>query len=80
MRDALTDRVYGQRHAVPGLDWVIVGGESGPGARPMQQDWARSLRDQCEAAGVAYFFKQWGEHAPNWLNDDGERDSGLGLD
>ena len=37
---------------------------------PMQRDWARSLRDQCEAAGVAYFFKQWGEHAPNWLNDD----------
>lgn len=47
-----------------GLDWVIVGGESGPGARPMHPDWARSLRDQCQAAGVPFFFKQWGEWAP----------------
>jgi protein gp37 len=46
------------------LDWVIVGGESGPGARPMHPDWARSLRDQCAAAGVAFYFKQWGEWAP----------------
>ena len=44
-----------------GLDLVIVGGESGPGARAMHPDWARSLRDQCQAAGVAFFFKQWGE-------------------
>ncbi len=44
-----------------GLDWVIVGGESGPKARPMHPDWARSLRDQCKAAGVPFFFKQWGE-------------------
>lgn len=43
------------------LDWVIVGGESGPHARPMHPDWARSLRDQCDAAGVPFFFKQWGE-------------------
>jgi protein gp37 len=42
------------------IDWVIVGGESGPGARPMQADWVRSLRDQCAAQGVAFFFKQWG--------------------
>lgn len=42
------------------LDWVIVGGESGPGARPMHPDWARDLRDQCEAAGVPFLFKQWG--------------------
>lgn len=47
---------------VPSLDWVIVGGESGPGARRMHPDWARSLRDQCEAAGVPFFFKQWGEY------------------
>lgn len=53
-----------------GIDWVIVGGESGPNARPMGPDWARSLRDQCQAAGVPFFFKQWGEHAPNWFNDD----------
>jgi protein gp37 len=46
------------------LDWVIVGGESGPGARPMHPDWARSLRDQCASAGVPFFFKQWGEWAP----------------
>lgn len=47
-----------------GIDWVIVGGESGPNARPMHPDWARSLRDQCAAAGVAFFFKQWGEYLP----------------
>ncbi|TRZ48228.1 DUF5131 family protein [bacterium] len=45
------------------LDWVIVGGESGPGARPMHPGWARSVRDQCQAAGVPFFFKQWGEWA-----------------
>ncbi|MDP1738877.1 MAG: phage Gp37/Gp68 family protein [Caulobacter sp.] len=42
------------------LNWVIVGGESGPGARPMHPDWARQIRDDCAAAGVAFFFKQWG--------------------
>ncbi len=47
-----------------GLDWVIAGGESGPGARPSHPDWFRSLREQCQAAGVAFFFKQWGEWAP----------------
>jgi protein gp37 len=45
------------------INWVIVGGESGPGARPMHPDWARSLRDQCQAAGVPFFFKQWGAWA-----------------
>jgi protein gp37 len=45
-------------------NWVIVGGESGPDARPMHPDWARSIRDQCAAAGVAFFFKQWGEWNP----------------
>ena len=53
-----------------GIHWVIVGGESGPHARPMQPDWVRSLRDQCKAAGVPFLFKQWGEYAPNWYNDD----------
>jgi protein gp37 len=48
-----------------GIDWVIVGGESGSGARPMHPDWARALRDQCTAADVPFFFKQWGEWAPN---------------
>jgi protein gp37 len=56
-----------------GIDWVIVGGESGPHARPMHPDWARSLRDQCAAAAVPFLFKQWGEWAPStpeeaWLN------------
>lgn len=44
-----------------GLDWVICGGETGPGARPLHPDWVRSLRDQCQAAGVPFFFKSWGE-------------------
>jgi protein gp37 len=48
----------------PQLNWVIVGGESGPNARPMHPDWARDLRDQCQAAGVPFFFKQWGEWTP----------------
>lgn len=43
-----------------GISWVIVGGESGPGARPMKQDWVLSIREQCRAAGVPFFFKQWG--------------------
>lgn len=43
-----------------GIDWVIVGGESGPGARPMDAEWARELRDLCEQEGVAFFFKQQG--------------------
>lgn len=47
-----------------GIDWMIVGGESGPGARPMHPDWAAALRDQCAAARVPFFFKQWGEWAP----------------
>ena len=42
------------------LHWVVCGGESGPRARPMHPDWARSMQDQCEAAGVPFFFKQWG--------------------
>ena len=61
------DRDYGfifdtERPAM--LDWVIVGGESGPKARPMHPQWARDLRDQCATAGVPFLFKQWGEFAP----------------
>lgn len=61
-------------YGVPGLwkqttdkriDWVVVGGESGHGARPMEPAWARTLRDQCTAANVPFFFKQWGNWAPN---------------
>lgn len=58
------------------LGWVVGGGESGPGARPMHAAWARSLRDQCEAAGVPYHHKQNGvyaevEHPTHWLRTDG---------
>lgn len=64
------------RHARARLDWIIAGGESGPGARPSHPDWFRSLRAQCAAAGVPYFFKQWGDWAPQvgavdgWAIDD----------
>ena len=47
-----------------GIDWVIVGGESGPSARPMHPAWIRQLRDQCQIADVSFFFKQWGEWLP----------------
>jgi protein gp37 len=56
----------------PRLDWVIVGGESGPGARPMHPDWARSLRDQCAAAEVTFLFKQWGEWLPCHSEDNAD--------
>lgn len=57
----------------PGLDWVIVGGESGTNSRPMHPDWARSLRDQCASARIPFFFKQWGEWTPG---ENVERHSG----
>lgn len=47
-----------------GIAWVIAGGESGPGARPLQPEWVREVRDQCTAQGVAFFFKQWGGLRP----------------
>lgn len=50
------------------IDWVIVDGESGPNARPMHPDWARAIRDQCQAAGVPFHFRQWGEWLPNSQN------------
>jgi protein gp37 len=65
------------RNALSGgtkVDWVIVGGESGPHARPMHPDWARSLRDQCAQANAPFFFKQWGE----WLGGEANRDRALG--
>ena len=55
------------------IDWVIVGGESGTGARPMHPEWARSLRDQCCAAGVAFLFKQWGTWRPASVVDKPSR-------
>ena len=49
-----------------GIHWIIVGGESGPGARPMDTQWVRDIRDQCARAGVAFFFKQWGRLRPKF--------------
>jgi len=63
---ASPNRVNDGTNALETLDWVIVGGESGNGARPMHPNWARSLRDQCDAAAVPYHFKQWGEWGPDW--------------
>lgn len=68
------ERGFGGAGFYPGLDWIVVGGESGKDARPMHPDWARSLRDQCAAAGVPYFFKQWGEYAPCQISETGELD------
>lgn len=63
------DAVYSCRHAI---DWLIAGGESGPGARPAHPDWFRSARDQCAAAGIPFFFTSWGE----WHSGgDGLRDA-----
>lgn len=56
----------------PKLDWVIVGGESGRNARPMSIHWAREIRDQCAAAGVPFYFKQWGEWAPAGVRRSGD--------
>jgi protein gp37 len=65
----------------PALDWVICGGESGTNARPMHPKWAQALRDQCQQAGTAFLFKQWGEWGPDdfsenaakslWMSTDG---------
>lgn len=57
------DHEGGTGYMTPGIDWLIMGGESGPGARPMNPEWARSARDQCQVARVPFFFKQWGPWA-----------------
>jgi protein gp37 len=78
-RDSLPDRRLSERGAGK-LDWIIAGGESGPGARPASPRWFRDVRDQCAGAGVAFFFKQWGEYLGTHIFDpDGVRvDSGQG--
>jgi protein gp37 len=60
------------------LSWIVMGGETGPGARPMQPDWVRSVRDQCQRAGVSFFFKSHGEwlHESQFTNDE-QRNAGL---
>jgi protein gp37 len=61
---------YSEHRPLPrSVEWVICGGESGPSARPMHPDWARSVRDQCAKAGVPFLFKQWGE----WAEQDGDK-------
>ncbi len=61
-------------HYFNGLSWVIVGGESGPKARPAHPDWIRQIRDDCQAAGVPFFLKQWGEWTPG---ENVERTQGI---
>jgi protein gp37 len=71
-----------------GIHWVIAGGESGHSARPMHPDWARTLRDECDASGVAFHFKQWGEYEPYeedaqppfWNDQHGHHIDGHALD
>ena len=63
--DLCQDLAYPPFLGVGLIDWVIAGGESGPRARPMHPDWARFVRDQCQKAGVPFFFKQWGEYVPD---------------
>jgi protein gp37 len=65
-RPGVTNHLDGLRR----IDWVIVGGESGAGARPMHPEWARTLRDECVEAGVPFFFKQWGEWRPGAMGAD----------
>lgn len=62
----------GTGYRSPEIDWVIAGGESGPGARPAHPDWFRSLRDQCAEFGVPFLFKQWGEYLP-WTHFNAAR-------
>lgn len=66
--------VSSQTLSGPRIDWVVAGGESGPGARPMHPTWARSLRDQCAAGGVPFHFKQWGEHLTVYDRDADDPD------
>lgn len=64
----------GPKTPMRSIHWVICGGESGPHARPMHPDWVRSLRDQCRAASVPFFFKQWGEWMPSACGTDEQAD------
>ena len=75
--DVRRDPVFGIGHLspedleTPSLSWVICGGESGPGARPMHPNWVRGVRDQCKDAGVPFFFKQWGEYVGGARDQNG---------
>jgi protein gp37 len=67
--DGFMHRVNERPGGLQAIGWIVCGGESGPGARPMHPRWAQSVRDQCVAAGVKFFFKQWGEHRPATQNE-----------
>lgn len=68
-KEGRSERYRQVRDDIPSLNWVIVGGETDPGARPMHPDWARGLRDQCQAAGVPFYFKGWGDYRPvGWVH------------
>lgn len=86
----LTVKFLGGSEAVKDIArklWIIVGGESGPNARPIHPDWARSLRDQCQAVGVPFFFKQWGvwwpsnyqPRSPEWIAASRASTAGMSL-
>jgi len=60
-------------HVVDAINWMVAGGESGPHARPAHPDWFRGVRDQCQAAGVPFFFKQWGEWRSAGMSSETER-------
>lgn len=64
LRQPWVPLIFGRIEMEKGIDWLVAGGESGPDARPMHPEWARSLRDQCIAAKIPFFFKQWGEWLP----------------
>lgn len=66
--DIFSHLLDGRHKWNPKLHWVIAGGETGPGARPMHPDWVRSLRNQCQDADVPFFFKGWGAWFPNWVD------------
>jgi len=66
--DGIHPKLTSNGKRCPGLDWVIVGGETGPGARPMRPEWARAIRDQCLEAGVPFFFKQWNRKGDRLFN------------
>lgn len=72
--NGLSQSYIDDEYKKPGIDWVIVGGESGPGSRPMHPDWVRTIRDQCAERGVAFFFKQWGAWVPYIDRDNDDPD------
>lgn len=63
-----------------GIHWVILGGESGNGSRPMNPDWVRYVRDRCDEEGVPFFMKQWGQHDPHGIKKKSKKDNGCTLD